>query len=82
MLRGGASGMNIYTNCPGWMSGSHGDFVLVDGKQRVDAVCKFLGRPDIVCDPARVQLIRQATSLNRAWRARFLAEQAEGKEAL
>lgn len=42
MFRGGASGMDIYTNCPGWMSGSHGDFVLVDGKQRVDAVCKFL----------------------------------------
>jgi LPS sulfotransferase NodH len=39
-------------------------------------VCKFLGRPDVACDPALVPLRRQATGVNREWRARFLAEQA------
>lgn len=39
------------------------------------AVCRYLGHPDLVCDPAQVKLLRQATGLNKAWRARFLAEQ-------
>lgn len=48
MLRGGLSGMDIYTNCPSWHIG-HLDaedpdawFVLVDGKQRLDAALSFL----------------------------------------
>jgi hypothetical protein len=42
-LRGGFSGMDIFFNCPGWMHGFHRPMVLVDGKQRIDAVLAFLG---------------------------------------
>jgi hypothetical protein len=42
ILRGGASGKDIYTNCPRWDRGGVKDFVLVDGKQRLQAVTKFL----------------------------------------
>jgi uncharacterized protein with ParB-like and HNH nuclease domain len=42
-LRGGKSGMDILTNCPGWQGrGDLGDFVLVDGKQRINAVLGFV----------------------------------------
>jgi hypothetical protein len=42
-LRGGKSGMDILLNCPGWQGrGDLGDFVLVDGKQRISAVFGFL----------------------------------------
>lgn len=37
-------------------------------------ICEFLGQPDLVCDPAKVPLRRQATDLNRQWRARYLAD--------
>jgi len=40
-------------------------------------VCRFLGHPELVCDPARIRLLRQATDRNRAWRARFLAERTQ-----
>jgi len=36
------SGLEIYTNHPGWMKSFKGDFVLVDGKQRLEAACRFL----------------------------------------
>ncbi len=48
MLRGGMSGLDIYTNCPTWRTGRMGPeypeawFVLVDGKQRLDAALGFL----------------------------------------
>lgn len=42
ILRGGDSGKDIYTNCPRWHHGGVKDFVLVDGKQRLEAVTKFL----------------------------------------
>lgn len=48
MLRGGVSGLDIYTNCPTWQHGHIGAdnpdswFVLVDGKQRLDAALGFL----------------------------------------
>jgi uncharacterized protein with ParB-like and HNH nuclease domain len=51
MLRGGQSGMDIYFNCPGWNGGEDAyvpgteklrDFVLVDGKQRLNAAMGFL----------------------------------------
>src|SRR5271156_3976887 len=41
-LRGGRSGMTIHLNCVGWMGSFKGPFVLVDGKQRVNAVLRFL----------------------------------------
>lgn len=44
-LRGGVSGKDIYFNCPGFQR-SHsrviGPMVLVDGKQRLQAVLRFL----------------------------------------
>ena len=42
ILRGGRSGRDLYFNHPGWMGSFKGEFVLVDGKQRLSAVCKFL----------------------------------------
>ena len=41
-LRGGASGRDIWTNCPGWSAGQTGNYVVVDGKQRVNAVLSWL----------------------------------------
>lgn len=42
VLRGGKSSRDIYFNHPGWMKSFKGDFVLVDGKQRLEAVLKFM----------------------------------------
>lgn len=42
ILQGGTSGKHIYFNHPGWMSTFKGDFVLVDGLQRITAVLDFL----------------------------------------
>lgn len=41
ILQGGKSGKDIYFNCPDWDVGE-GDMSLVDGKQRLTAVLKFL----------------------------------------
>lgn len=41
-LRGGSSGKIVYFNCPGWMCGFDGDFVCVDGLQRITAIKKFM----------------------------------------
>lgn len=41
-LRGGRSGGDILCNCPGWMGERTGRMVLVDGKQRLNAVLTFL----------------------------------------
>ena len=49
ILRGGMSGRDIYFNCPGFKYGRvgraygpEGEYVLVDGKQRLDAVLGFM----------------------------------------
>lgn len=42
LLRGGKSGIDIYFNMPGWMNDWKGDFVCVDGLQRITAALKFL----------------------------------------
>lgn len=42
VLKGGLSGRDIYFNCVGWMASYKGPFVLVDGKQRLEAVSLFL----------------------------------------
>lgn len=44
VLRDGKSGREILFNCPGFMSirGESGPMVLVDGKQRITAVNRFL----------------------------------------
>lgn len=41
-LSGGQSGREIYFNCVGWQRSYVGPFVLVDSKQRIEAVLKFL----------------------------------------
>lgn len=42
LLRGGQSNRIIYFNFPGWMNSYEGDFVLVDGLQRLTACLRFL----------------------------------------
>jgi hypothetical protein len=42
LIRGGRSGLDIYFNCAGWMHNYIGPFVLVDGKQRLEACRRFL----------------------------------------
>ncbi len=42
ILRGGASSREIYFNQPGWMGDFRGQMVLVDGKQRLEAVRRFM----------------------------------------
>lgn len=42
LLRGGQSGRNIYFNHPGWMTSFKGDYVLVDGLQRITACLDFI----------------------------------------
>lgn len=42
ILRNGQSGREIYWNCPGWMDTYEGGLVLVDGKQRLEAVRRFM----------------------------------------
>ena len=42
VFRGGKSGRDIYMNHPGWMESWKGDFVLVDGLQRITAALAFL----------------------------------------
>ena len=41
-LRGGKTGRVIYLNNPGWQRNYEGEFVLVDGKQRLEAARRFL----------------------------------------
>ena len=41
-LKGGIDSNIIRFNCPGWMHGFTGPFELVDGKQRLAAVRKFM----------------------------------------
>ena len=42
ILRGGQTGRDLYFNHPGWLGNFKGDFVCVDGKQRVTALQRFL----------------------------------------
>ena len=42
VLKGGQSGRDLLFNCVGWNSPETGEYVLVDGKQRVQAVTSFL----------------------------------------
>jgi hypothetical protein len=46
LLRGGHSSRVLYFNCGGWMDTFKGPYVLVDGKQRLEAARAFL-RNDI-----------------------------------
>lgn len=41
-LRGGQSGRDLWFNCAGWFADWRGPYVVVDGKQRLEAVRRFL----------------------------------------
>lgn len=41
-LRGGKTGKTFYFNQPGWMHKWDGPFVIVDGKQRLEAIRRFI----------------------------------------
>lgn len=41
-LMGGSGSNDLYTNCVGWMNDFQGPFVLVDGKQRLNAALRFI----------------------------------------
>lgn len=42
ILRGGTSGKELYFNCPGWPRSSGKPYQIVDGKQRLQAVRRFM----------------------------------------
>ena len=42
ILRGGEVGRNLTFNCPGWMQDWRGPYVIVDGKQRLQAARAFM----------------------------------------
>ena len=42
ILKGGTSGKELYFNHPGWMKDWKGEYVIVDGKQRLEAVRCFM----------------------------------------
>jgi uncharacterized protein with ParB-like and HNH nuclease domain len=42
LLRGGQTNTTLYFNHPNWMNSFKGDFVIVDGLQRLTAVMEFL----------------------------------------
>lgn len=41
-LQGGKSGLDVYFNCKGWMGDFDGPYQLVDGKQRLHDVTRFM----------------------------------------
>jgi hypothetical protein len=42
ILRNGESARDLYFNCAGWMQDWRGPYVCVDGKQRLEAVRRFM----------------------------------------
>jgi hypothetical protein len=42
VLRGGKSGLDVYFNHPGWKTGEKGEYVCVDGLQRITALLRFV----------------------------------------
>jgi hypothetical protein len=42
ILRGGTSSKDLWWNCKDWMNGGRGPLMIVDGKQRMEAVRKFM----------------------------------------
>jgi len=70
-LRGGHAARELYFNCAGWMDDWRGPFVIVDGKQRLEAVRAFL-RGDV---PAFGKTLAE-------WRAEAEAAGADVKDAL
>lgn len=42
ILKGGTSGRDLYFNCTGWSLDYRGPYVIVDGKQRLEAARRFM----------------------------------------
>lgn len=62
-LKGGVSGREIYFNCVGWQSSFKGPFVIVDGKQRLTAVLRFMNNEI----PAFGALLKEYTDAMPYW---------------
>ena len=82
ILRGGRSGRDLWFNCPGWQSLSVlGDYVLVDGKQRLDAVLGFLSNEFQVFDGHYFRdytdRLRGGASPDFVWHVNTLATRTE-----
>lgn len=50
VLKGGRSGRELHFNHPGWMGNWKGEFVLVDGKQRLQAATRFFNNEIVIFD--------------------------------
>lgn len=50
ILKGGASGREVYWNQSGWMNDFKGTLYLVDGKQRIEAVRRFMNNEIAIFD--------------------------------
>jgi hypothetical protein len=62
-LRGGKTGRVLYFNHSGWFRKWDGDFVVVDGKQRIEAIRRFLDNEI----PTYGSLCREFTDMPRAF---------------
>jgi hypothetical protein len=71
VMRGGQAACELYFNCVGWNRDWRGPFVIVDGKQRMEAVLRFL-RGDV---PAFGKTLPE-------WRAAGAAIGASDRDAL
>jgi uncharacterized protein with ParB-like and HNH nuclease domain len=50
LIRGGMTSRDIYFNHPGWMNSFKGEFVCVDGLQRLTSVLEFMNNELLVFD--------------------------------
>jgi hypothetical protein len=64
-LKGGTYHRDILLNNPGWMSDFEGDYVLVDGLQRLTAIRKFITNTLTVFDGIYLQDFDRPTTLLR-----------------
>jgi hypothetical protein len=67
VLKGGKSSRELQFNCPGWMNSFKGPMQLVDGKQRLQAVQRFMNNEI----PAFGFLLNQFEG-NISWRCDFV----------
>jgi len=81
VLRGGTSGLDIYTNCPDWnrVKDPRSQMVLIDGKQRLHAVLAFLNN-ELPAFGARFREYTDSPSIttsNFRWHVNDLGTRAE-----
>lgn len=66
ILRGGKTGKDVYWNHPGWNSSYEGTMVLVDGKQRLEAVRKFMRNELMIFDKYRFEHFTDKPRMTKA----------------